>query len=209
MNYSRFIKSAKKNQQILLASIGLLGSSALAFIFIFGREGIILLLDKIDILPIVSAILSSIMAGFASYYIISVFTKRMNVKVYLSYANDDSSLARKLIGDLRSSGFNVLYDRGFLLVGDNIKDKIRQNLDEADFIIIILPKELSISGGVKEELDYATKSGKKIFPILKEETEIPEQIRGLMYADFFRENYDEAIKSLIRSLKANASILHK
>src|SRR6185436_10063851 len=83
------------------------------------------------------------------------------MKVFVSYANANRELAKKVSESLRHAGFTVWDAEEEVLPGDNWAEKIARALEEADAMVVILTQESLHSRSVRWEIDYAL--GKKTF----------------------------------------------
>ena len=114
----------------------------------------------------------------------------------------DADFVSKLTKDLTRTGFQVLTLNNVVLVGDNIKEKISDSIQNSDFFVVVLSQESAESSWVSSELDIALKNNKKVFPVLKEKVGLPDKLGSVQYADFTTD-YDSALSMLIKSLRAN------
>ena len=119
---------------------------------------------------------------------------------------------------MKNKGIDVHFDRNGLTYGDSISEFIDNNLEKADFIIVICTKKYKEKsdariGGVGYEVNIIAnqmmndKSKKKIIPILREkspENSIPLFLSGKYYIDFSsQEKYSENFKKLVDVLKGD------
>lgn len=140
-------------------------------------------------------------------------------RVFISYAWEDeesNNWIQELANTLKNKGIDVHFDRNGLNYGDSISGFIDNNLEKADFIIVICTKKYKEKsdariGGVGYEVNIIANQmmndnkKKKIIPILREgsqETSIPLFLSGKYYIDFSsQENYSENIKKLVDFLR--------
>lgn len=126
--------------------------------------------------------------------------------VFLSHSHSDKPLARKLAADLRKAGHAVWIDEAEIKIGDSLIEKIRDGIDQVDFVAAILSKASSQSGWVQRELDIASNREIKekkvvVLPLLAEDVTLPGFLEGKFYGDFREEaKYDESLALLIKSL---------
>jgi hypothetical protein len=76
--------------------------------------------------------------------------------VFLSHSHADKPFARKLTADLRKAGHAVWIDEAEINIGDSLIVKIREGIDEVDYVAAILSTSSINSEWVKKELDIAT-----------------------------------------------------
>ena len=130
----------------------------------------------------------------------------MSTSVFLSHTSSDKSFVRKLARDLENHGVKFWLDEAEIKVGESLIEKIRQGLDEVDYVAVILSPTSISSAWVQREVDVAMNQeiqGKKIkvLPILYEHCKIPGFLLGKFYADFTEEsNYNVAFRRLIESI---------
>ena len=140
-------------------------------------------------------------------------------RVFISYAWEDeesNNWIQEFANTLKNKGIDVHFDRNGLNYGDSISGFIDNNLEKADFIIVICTKKYKEKsdariGGVGYEVNIIANQmmndnkKKKIIPILREgsqETSIPLFLSGKYYIDFSsQENYSENIKKLVDFLR--------
>jgi hypothetical protein len=127
-------------------------------------------------------------------------------KVFLSHNHADKPFARKLAADLRQAGHTVWIDEAEIMVGDSLIEKIRQGLDEVDFVVAILSAASIDSPWVQRELDIASNreiAEKRVvvLPLLREQVKLPGFLQGKLYADFTDDShYEESFNQLLRPL---------
>ncbi len=127
-------------------------------------------------------------------------------KVFLSHSSVDKPFARKLAADLRANGHTVWIDEAEINIGDSLIGKIREGIDDVDFVAAILSETSVKSEWVKKELELASNreiEEKKVIvlPILIQNVELPGFLKGKLYGDFIdSEKYEEKFELLRRSL---------
>lgn len=127
-------------------------------------------------------------------------------RVFLSHSNKDKSFVRKLAADLRANGHTVWIDEAEINVGDSLIGKIRDGLDNVDYVAAVLSKNSIESEWVKKELEIASNREIEekrviVLPLLIDKVELPGFLKGKFYADFTDpDKYDEMLELLRRSL---------
>lgn len=58
--------------------------------------------------------------------------------VFLSHSHADRPIARRLAADLRRAGHAVWIDEAEINIGDSLIEKIREGLDQVDFVAAII-----------------------------------------------------------------------
>ncbi|KKL96890.1 hypothetical protein LCGC14_1839970 [marine sediment metagenome] len=152
----------------------------------FGLLGIQILLEKkkIDI------------EGLNDHYI-----KPRIRKVFLCHSSNDKYFVKNLAKSLIGRDLKVWYDEWEMKVGDSLKLKIQTGIKESSYLGIILSPDSVNSPWVNFELNSALikeLKEKKVFilPILFKDCEIPDSLKGKLYADF-RKSYAEGIETLL------------
>ncbi|AJF00995.1 toll/interleukin-1 receptor domain-containing protein [Pandoraea apista] len=129
-------------------------------------------------------------------------------KVFLSHNHADKPFARRLAADLRQAGHSVWIDEAEILLGDSLIEKIRQGLDEVDYVAAILSTASIDSPWVQRELDIASnreisENRVVVLPLVKEKVNLPGFLQGKLYADFTDESrYSDSFKVLLTRLGA-------
>lgn len=77
------------------------------------------------------------------------------MKVFLSYARKDSSLAGKITSALETKGFDVWNAETEVLPGDNFAEKISDALKDSDAMVVLLSPASLESNYVQWEIEYA------------------------------------------------------
>ena len=123
--------------------------------------------------------------------------------VFISYSHDDRTFVDTLADRLRSEGVRLWQDRWEIAPGDSIVRKIfEEGLANCEVFVLVLSKSSVASKWVREELDVANlrriQEITKVVPVLKEDCEIPESLRHLMWVDM-RDDFDAGVR-LIRNV---------
>lgn len=130
----------------------------------------------------------------------------MNTSIFLSHTADDKAFVRKLARDLENHGIRYWLDEAEIKVGQSLIEKIRQGIDEVDYVAVILSPRSIASSWVQREVDVAMNQeiqGKKVkvLPIMYQRCDLPGFLLGKFYADFTDESkYPEALKRLVESM---------
>ena len=139
----------------------------------------------------------------------------MSKSIFLIHTSTDKPFVRKLAADLEAHGIQYWLDEVEINVGESLIEKIRQGLDDVDFVAAVLSPTSVASPWVQRELDVAMNqeiAGRqvKVLPILYRTCELPGFLLGKFYADFTDENnYSYALKRLVESMGVvfNKSVL--
>lgn len=124
--------------------------------------------------------------------------------VFISHSSLDKPFAHQLITSLEKEGHTCWIDEKQIKVGERIIGKIQQGLKSSDYLALLLSKNSVQSKWVEEE--WATQyweqvnTGKTILlPVLVEQCEIPELLKGIKYADFTK-GYDIGLAGLLLAI---------
>ena len=126
--------------------------------------------------------------------------------IFLSHNHADKPFARKLAADLRRSGHNVWIDEAEINIGDSLIEKIRDGLDDVDYVAALLSSNSIESEWVKKELDIASNreiDEKRVIvlPLLLEKVPLPGFLKGKFYGDFCdKDQYQDTFDLLLRKL---------
>lgn len=126
--------------------------------------------------------------------------------IFLSHSHADKPLARKLAADLRAAGHVVWIDEAQIEIGDSLVEKIREGIDQVDYVAALLSSASVESEWVKRELDLASnreidERRVVVLPLMVEEVELPGFLKGKFYGDFTaEEKYDPSLELLLRKL---------
>jgi hypothetical protein len=123
-------------------------------------------------------------------------------KVFLSYSRHNAEVVTKLIHDLRAAGIDIWYDQT-LTGGQRWWDNILENIANSDVFILALSPESWQSEACKSELQYVTKLGKTILPVLISDginiNLLPAPLNQIQITDC-RRGDSESVLSLIKSI---------
>ena len=130
--------------------------------------------------------------------------------VFLSHSHQDKSFARRLASDVRAAGHIVWIDEAEIKIGDSLIEKIREGIDEVDYVAALLSLASIESQWVKKELDIAMNKEIEekrvlVLPLLLDDVELPGFLKGKLYADFTsRGNYGTALEQVLNRLGPGA-----
>jgi hypothetical protein len=107
---------------------------------------------------------------------------------------------------MRKVGHTVWIDEAEINIGDSLIEKIRDGLDQVDFVAAILSSASIASPWVTRELDIASnreieENRVVVLPLLLEPVELPGFLKGKFYGDFTDDAcYGEMLDLLLRKL---------
>jgi hypothetical protein len=77
------------------------------------------------------------------------------MQVFISYACEDSELAKRLSRWLEGAGFDVWLDESNILPGDNWAEKVSQALKESQAMVVLVSPAAMDSKWVRHEIEFA------------------------------------------------------
>jgi hypothetical protein len=125
-------------------------------------------------------------------------------KVFISYSRQDSEFAKQLTTELQKCELDYWIDwEGIPPTVDWWKE-IERGIEEADAFLFILSPDSSKSKVCGMEIDYASKMGKRLIPLLRrtiDSNDAPTQLKHINWL-FFRENddFDAGIQALLTAI---------
>lgn len=128
--------------------------------------------------------------------------------IFLSHTGIDKPFVRRLREDLLAHGVpRVWLDEAEIDIGDSLIAKIDEGMKVSRYIAVVLSKKSINAPWVKKELDVAmnreiTSGEVVVLPLLYEPCDLPEFLKGKMYADFSKpEEYEAMLSKLLRRLR--------
>ncbi|WP_211863322.1 toll/interleukin-1 receptor domain-containing protein [Neoroseomonas soli] len=128
--------------------------------------------------------------------------------IFLSHTGTDKPFVRQLRRDLLARGVeHVWLDEAEINIGDSLIAKIEEGIKLSRFIAVVLSKKSINAPWVKKELDIAMNreisTGEVVvLPLLYEDCELPEFLKGKLYADFSKpQEYEDILAKLLRRLR--------
>ncbi len=113
------------------------------------------------------------------------------MKIFLSYASEDRSVAEDITTSLRNRGHDVFFDRTDLPSADTYEDRIEEAILKASlFVFLISPRSVAQGKFTLTELSIARKkwpvAKRRVLPVIIEETavaEIPVYLRSVSFLE--------------------------
>lgn len=130
----------------------------------------------------------------------------MRTSIFLSHNKADKPFARRLAADLEHQGIRYWLDEAEIKVGESLIEKIRDGIDSAAYVAVILSPDSIASPWVQREVDVAMNQeirGRrvKVLPIMYRECELPGFLLGKKYANFSEPaSYSAAFEDLVKSI---------
>jgi WD40 repeat protein len=130
-------------------------------------------------------------------------------RVFISYARKDGTeLAKRLQGDLSSSGYDVWVDTQRIAGGASWTKEIENALDHSEVILALLSPGSFISEICRAEQLRSLRKGKCVIPILLQRgVDIPLYLETKNYRDFSTpEGYSRSWPALVSDIQANDGV---
>jgi hypothetical protein len=125
-------------------------------------------------------------------------------KVFVSHTAADKPFVRRLAARLEKSDFHVWLDEHDLIAGDPLPESIGKALQAAKVILVVVSKASVASKWLRYELNVATermiRGECRVIPVVIDETPLPAEVRGLLYADC-RKGLAGGMPSILTALK--------
>src|SRR5215207_2531743 len=91
-------------------------------------------------------------------------------RVFISYSRKNEAFAERLARDLGDAGLDVWIDLRQIQAGELWQQEIYRGLERADFVIFCLSPAATVSEWVQKELEITRASGKRVYPVMVEES---------------------------------------
>jgi hypothetical protein len=128
-------------------------------------------------------------------------------KVFISHTTADKPFVRRLSARLGKSQFQVWFDEHDLIAGDPLPERVGKALQAAKVILVVVSKESVASKWLRYELNVATdrmiKGECRVIPVVIDETPLPAEVIGLLYADC-RKGLAQGLPSILTALQHEA-----
>lgn len=127
--------------------------------------------------------------------------------IFLSHSHADKPLARRLAADLRAAGHSVWIDEAEIEIGDSLIGKIREGLDQVEYVGALISSASVDSEWVNKKLEIASnreidERRVVVLPLLVEKVDLPGFLKGKFYGDFTEKHkYEDSLQLLLRTLE--------
>jgi hypothetical protein len=128
------------------------------------------------------------------------------MRIFISASNQDRSAVNRIIARLRADGHEIWADFIKLRAGDNLEQKIRQGLEEADALIVVISENSFRSKWVQYEftaiaLREISKREARIIPVRIDQSAVPSYLANRVYIDL-SQDFDAGLDRLSAELRA-------
>jgi hypothetical protein len=126
------------------------------------------------------------------------------VHIFISYSHLDRVIVNRIIARLQSDGHEIWADTIKLRPGDNLEQKIRGGLEEADVLIVVISENSFRSRWVQYEysaiaLREISQAERRIIPIRIDQSAVPKRLPQLP-----DETVPDELSKLLEEQDANA-----
>jgi hypothetical protein len=103
---------------------------------------------------------------------------------FVSYSTADRRFVEPIVQVLRTATTDVFLDRDSIAPGDKWKDVLTERLETADTLVLFWSHNAEKSKWVTKEWHTAAGAGKRILPVLIDDTPLPEALGDFQWIDF-------------------------
>lgn len=110
-----------------------------------------------------------------------------DMKIFLSYAQEDRNQAESIYLALRDQKHRVFFDRADLPAGEEYHNRIRAAIEDADlFVFMISPEAVDAGSYTLSELAIAQRAGLHLFPVMLRPLEISQLPASVQAVTIYR-----------------------
>jgi len=120
----------------------------------------------------------------------------MTYKVFISYSVTDYEAVEELADVLESYGIEPYIAERDLQYGGYLTEKIKNNIDNSDAILVIWTNNSRHSDWVNQEIGYAERAGKQIIPLIERGVKVKGFLEGREYVDMNPYNMIETMEGV-------------
>lgn len=125
--------------------------------------------------------------------------------VFLSYSRRDASIARQVVDDLISAGIDVWFDQ-FISLGSVWETEIRDQLNEAAAVIVLISRDSLESKWIVQEWTSAIRRSARVIPALIDGVtfgDLPLGLQSIQSVDLSID-YDAGLVAIIKAVRGLA-----
>ena len=133
---------------------------------------------------------------------------KQNIRIFLSYASEDSSPAAELMNELAKQPNLQVFTSDKMSAGENWRPKIKKALSESDFFLVLLSPTSVQSRWVQFELGVAWGLNKFIIPIVTSHDvvdRIPLDLAELPLVEMKQLKKPQAISEILKRYEKTAA----
>ena len=129
-------------------------------------------------------------------------------QIFISYSRRDTQIVDRIAASMKDAGLDFWIDREDIKAGNTWRVQIVQAIDTCDAFVLMLSPNSAASDNVRKEIDLGQDSGRKMFVVMLEPTDLPAEIRyqlaGLQFIDVKMVGYDKAGQSIDRGVEGTS-----
>lgn len=154
-----------------------------------------------DIVSILIGILGCFLGTLVSYILIKAVQRKHKSAVFLAYSLPDKEFADKFAAKLEENKIKVLNEEDYLKIGINFIDTINKELQNVDFVIILISRDSNKSQQLNKVIALSKSKSKRIIPITIDDTELPKSVaKYTAINSSSKENLDQVTHDLANRL---------
>lgn len=163
---------------------------------------IIIILKKIDfnieLSEITVSIIGALLGILLSFLLSIQLRSKKSKKILISYISSDLEEAVKINNYLSAKKINTQLIDSYIPVGEEITG-VKNIYKNIDIVIILISKDIHKTKNLKSFISIAINQKKKIFPILIDETKLPNNLSNYTYTDISN-NEEYALEDLYKKI---------
>ncbi|RLD05606.1 MAG: GTP-binding protein [Chloroflexi bacterium] len=128
--------------------------------------------------------------------------------IFMAYSHKDRKKQQLLSSELKKHGYDVWVDDEKIAFGAEWTNSIEKALQQATALIVLVSENSNVSRWVQQELIYAERLQKPIYPVLTDDANIPLHLANIQYLDYRKPN-KKALDNLLFALQAPFEIFAK
>lgn len=127
------------------------------------------------------------------------------MRIFICYSQNDRAVVNKIIDRLKTDGQEIWADAVRLKPGDNVEQKIREGLEDAEVLIIIISENSFRSRWVQYELSAIalreiSKGERRVIPVRIDQSAVPGYLANRVYLDL-SQDFDAGLEKLVLELR--------
>lgn len=122
----------------------------------------------------------------------------MAFTVFISHTKADIGIVKSLYSTLKQSGINVYVAEFHPDPGKRLSEKISENIESSDCVLVLLTQESVRSTWVQQEIGIAERANKLIIPVVERGVRVSGILEGREYIKFDKENPWNTIEDINR-----------
>ena len=129
------------------------------------------------------------------------------IKVFVSYAREDTGFASDLVAALQACGFEAYIDQEDIAPGEPWQDRLRGLIESADTVVYVISPDSLTSEHCSWEVDETLRLNKRLLPIVWrdfDEATVPDSLSSLNYTFFNADrSFAVGLKELSEALRVD------